>query len=309
MARVRQAGESGFTFVEIALVLTVFALIVGAVLVGQGVLRQAEIQSLISDFDRYAKAVALYKDKYGYRPGDDAVAATRWGRDTWCSTVSTPNTELPVSMSGQQSAFNTRKKTTCGGNGNGFLGGSLSGTSFATPLMMQGGSNEFRESTRAWQHLANSGFVPGTFSGVSSLWIKSPDTQWVTWLSDAQVPRAGIHPKAGFTFSFSHPIDSSSRDPGGTVHSGVFPGQYGHLISFRGPGGTSAAQIGSLSALDAADIDTKIDDGLPGTGKLLTPTPNYSLSPHCATSGDPAAARYKTTQEGLSCILILVLGP
>lgn len=309
MAYARRIRSSGFTFVEIAIVLTVFALIVGAVIVGQGILRQAEIQSLISDFDRYAKAVTLYQEKYSYRPGDDPAAATRWGRDTWCSTASMPNSELPVSMSGQQAAFTTRKKSTCGGNGNGFLGSSQSGTSYATPLLMQGGSYEFRESTRAWQHLANSGFIPGTFAGVSATWIKNPDTVWVSWVSDAQAPRAGIHPKAGFTFSFSHPIDSMNRDPGGTVHTGVYPGQYGHLISFRGPGGSSNAQIGSLSALDAADIDNKIDDGLPGTGALRVPTPSYSLTPDCSTSSDPAAARYKTEHEGLSCILMFVMAP
>lgn len=309
MAMAPRVRANGVTLIEMVIVLTVFALIIGAVLIGRGILRQAEIQSLISDVDRYAKAVALYQDKYGNRPGDDPAAATRWGKDTWCSTASMPNTELPVSMSGQQAAFNTRKKATCGGNGNGFLGSSQSGSSFATPLMMHGGSNEFRESTRAWQHLANSGFVPGTFSGVSSIWIKSPDTQWVTWVSDAQAPRTSVHPKAGFTYSFSHPIDSMNRDPGGTAHSGAYPGQYGHLISYRGPGGSSNAQIASLSALDAADIDNKIDDGLPGTGSLRAPTPHFSLTPNCASSADPAAAHYKTAHEGLSCILIFVIGP
>lgn len=307
MGNARHENKVGVTLIETVIVLTVFALVIGVVLIGRGILRQAEIQALIGDFDQYAKAVALYKDKYDYRPGDDPGAATRWGKDTWCSTATMPNTELPVSMSGQQSAFTARKKVTCGGNGNGFLGSSRVGTLYATPLLMQGGSNEFRESTRAWQHLANAGFVPGSFSGVSASWIKSPDTQWVTWVSDAQIPRTGIHPRAGFTYSFSYPIDSMNRDPGGTVHSGAYPGQYGHLISYRGPGGSSNAQIASLSALDAADIDNKIDDGLPGTGGLRTPTPNYSLTPNCATTADPAAAHYRTETEGLSCILMLVL--
>jgi prepilin-type N-terminal cleavage/methylation domain-containing protein len=69
-AHIHRKNEAGFTLVELSIVLVIIGLIVGGVLVGQDMIRAAEIRSTISQIERYNSAVNTFRDKYGNLPGD-----------------------------------------------------------------------------------------------------------------------------------------------------------------------------------------------------------------------------------------------
>jgi prepilin-type N-terminal cleavage/methylation domain-containing protein len=64
-------NEKGFTLVEIAIVLVIIGLILGAILKGQAMIDNAKIKRVKSDVDGIVAAVFSYQDKYNYLPGDD----------------------------------------------------------------------------------------------------------------------------------------------------------------------------------------------------------------------------------------------
>ncbi|MAR56444.1 MAG: hypothetical protein CMM93_04610 [Rickettsiales bacterium] len=62
--------ESGFTLVELAIVLVIIGLIVGGVLVGQDLIKAAEIRATVSDLEKFNAASTTFRDKYSGYPGD-----------------------------------------------------------------------------------------------------------------------------------------------------------------------------------------------------------------------------------------------
>lgn len=72
--------QSGFTLIEIAIVLIIIGLLLGGVLKGQTMVKNAKIKRLAADAQGLAGATHAYVDSYWALPGDDA-AATRWGTD------------------------------------------------------------------------------------------------------------------------------------------------------------------------------------------------------------------------------------
>ena len=73
------ARNSGFTLIEIAIVLVIIGLILGGVLKGQEMITNAKIKRVVNDFDGVAAAVFSYQDRYAALPGDDNRANARWG--------------------------------------------------------------------------------------------------------------------------------------------------------------------------------------------------------------------------------------
>jgi prepilin-type N-terminal cleavage/methylation domain-containing protein len=70
--------QSGFTLVEIAIVLVIIGLLLGGILKGQEMITQARIKNVINDFNGITAAYFSYQDRYRAIPGDDAGAPTRW---------------------------------------------------------------------------------------------------------------------------------------------------------------------------------------------------------------------------------------
>jgi prepilin-type N-terminal cleavage/methylation domain-containing protein len=70
--------QSGFTLVEIAIVLVIIGLLLGGILKGQEMITQARIKNVINDFNGITAAYFSYQDRYRAIPGDDLGAPTRW---------------------------------------------------------------------------------------------------------------------------------------------------------------------------------------------------------------------------------------
>lgn len=71
--------QSGFTLIEIAIVLVIIGLLLGGVLKGQEMIENAKIKNLRNDYQGVAAAYYAYRDRYSTAPGDDvsATAAIR----------------------------------------------------------------------------------------------------------------------------------------------------------------------------------------------------------------------------------------
>lgn len=71
--------QSGFTLIELAIVLVIIGLLLGGVLKGQELITQAKIKNVIADFNGITAAYYGYQDRYKSIPGDDSGACVRWG--------------------------------------------------------------------------------------------------------------------------------------------------------------------------------------------------------------------------------------
>lgn len=78
--------ESGFTLIEIAIVLVIIGLLLGGVLQGQQLIENSRVKNATNTFNGIAAAAFSYQDRYGRMPGDDGNAAALIARGgNWAS--------------------------------------------------------------------------------------------------------------------------------------------------------------------------------------------------------------------------------
>jgi len=70
--------QTGFTLVEIAIVLVIVGLLIGGVLKGQEMITNAKLKRIESDGAGLAAAMFSYQDRYLQLPGDDNAAVSRF---------------------------------------------------------------------------------------------------------------------------------------------------------------------------------------------------------------------------------------
>ena len=66
----KRNNQAGFTLVELAIVLVIIGLIVGGVLVGQDLIKAAEIRSTVSQYEKLNAAVNTFRTRFNGIPGD-----------------------------------------------------------------------------------------------------------------------------------------------------------------------------------------------------------------------------------------------
>src|SRR5450759_5282978 len=69
-------NQSGFTLIEIAIVLVIIGLLLGGVLKGQELINSAKVKNLATDFRNIPLFIYGYQDKFKALPGDDTAVAT-----------------------------------------------------------------------------------------------------------------------------------------------------------------------------------------------------------------------------------------
>ena len=74
----RELRERGFTLVELAIVMVIIGVMIGAVLKGQAMIDNARMSRVYSDYGNISAAMFAYYDRYNRNPGDDPTASTRW---------------------------------------------------------------------------------------------------------------------------------------------------------------------------------------------------------------------------------------
>ena len=81
-----QSQQSGFTLVEIAIVLVIIGLLLGGILKGQELINSAKVKNIANDFRVIPTYIYAYQDKFRALPGDDAQADTHVTGATVSST-------------------------------------------------------------------------------------------------------------------------------------------------------------------------------------------------------------------------------
>lgn len=72
--------QSGFTLVELAIVLVIIGLILAAVLKGQEMIQNAKVKNVVNDLRGVSTAYYAYQDRYKAIPGDDATPQNHLGQ-------------------------------------------------------------------------------------------------------------------------------------------------------------------------------------------------------------------------------------
>lgn len=68
--------QTGFTLIELAIVLVIIGLLLGGVLKGQELINSAKVKNMAADFKNIQVYIYGYQDRYRALPGDDRVAST-----------------------------------------------------------------------------------------------------------------------------------------------------------------------------------------------------------------------------------------
>jgi prepilin-type N-terminal cleavage/methylation domain-containing protein len=135
--------KSGFTLVELAIVLVIIGLLVGGVLQGQALIEQAQIRAVIAQLREYDTAVNTFRAKYDNSLPGDIENAHAFGLDK------------------NQSGDLNVARTDCpnfDGNGDGPLSIASSCDSSSGSIDLLG------EALNFWVHLSNIGLIKGNFS-------------------------------------------------------------------------------------------------------------------------------------------------
>ena len=86
--------QSGFTLVEIAIVLVIIGLLLGGVLKGQELINNAKVKNLSNDFRGVSSFVYAYQDRFRALPGDDRAATTHLNGGTNAAAASLGNARI-----------------------------------------------------------------------------------------------------------------------------------------------------------------------------------------------------------------------
>ena len=68
--------NSGFTLIEMAIVLVIIGLLLGGVLKGQALIDSSKVTSMIKQMDQLKVAIYTFQDRYHAMPGDMSNAST-----------------------------------------------------------------------------------------------------------------------------------------------------------------------------------------------------------------------------------------
>ncbi len=258
--------KKAFSLVELSIVLVILGLLVGGVLSGQSLIRAAELRAATNEYSRYVTAVQSFRDKYFALPGDMNNATRFWGNLGGTNCVNSAGTAAVATG-------------TCDGNGNGIIVNSAAAAS------------QTAEGYQFWRQLAFAGFIEGTYTGIVG----------AGGIEDAllgiNVPRSKLN-NAGWS------VWNSTIGAFGDTQT--YFADYGNMLEL----GTKVAGSRTFGSLfkpeELWNIDTKTDDGRPGTGRLIArENANFSgaAASKCTTStaNNDYAGAYNLSNSGVIC--------
>jgi len=147
--RTRNQKRSGFTLVELAIVLVIIGLIVGGILVGQDLIKAATVRATLSDLEKYNSASTAFRTKYGGLPGDLLSTYAQQ-----CGFIAGPTATFPG-----------RDGSAGAGDGNGLVEGCVPGSNALT-------INLGCETALFWVDLSTAGLIPqrlASYAGTTAL--------------------------------------------------------------------------------------------------------------------------------------------
>jgi prepilin-type N-terminal cleavage/methylation domain-containing protein len=245
---VRQTHEEGFTLIEMSIVLVIIGLIIGSVLAGQDLIRSAGERATISQIEKYNTAVNTFRGKYGALPGDlNSQVATQYG-------------------------FYPRGSNPGEGDGNGIIEG-YSYANSNTSGIYQGGQPG--ETTIFWDDLTtanglNVNMIEGGFSLAGSNygnWSTITGPALGAWIPEAKLGGGN------YVYVWSGGVGQGT---GGSItgsNNGINYFGITNIANGLNPPfyqANFANNVAGLTVRQAYDIDKKMDDGMPSTGRVTS---------------------------------------
>lgn len=163
-------NQSGFTLIEIAIVLVIIGLLLGGVLKGQELINSAKVKNLANDIRGISAAIYAYQDRFKASPGDDRAANTHVNGGTNATTPDAAN-----------------------------IGNSRINGSFASVTNTD-------ETFLVWQHLRLAGLITGTPDIASGDYIPRNAEGGIIGVTADPVLTAPTTPYAGSLFICSRGI-------------------------------------------------------------------------------------------------------
>lgn len=227
-------------------------------------IKHAGLRELVGQVGKYDALVYKFRSKYGYLPGDMPNATSVWGKDAHCP-----------SDAGQPSTTGT-----CNGNGDGIINNIGEGST---------------EALQFWRQLALAGFIEGSYSGVNA---------------DAANMLSG---KVGNNLPLAKQIDSAhssyeswwdslkfwkrekAREPRWSI--GHMDGKNFFILGDLSADGSASQPV--MYPAVAMNIDSKLDDGEPYTGRVR------AFAGLDCTISENGKARYNYALQSNACALAI----
>jgi prepilin-type N-terminal cleavage/methylation domain-containing protein len=223
--------SSGFTLIELSVVLVIIGLIASGILIGRDLIRSAEMRKVQSQFEAINSAVNTFQNKYNCLAGDCANATTFFGADPTCSVH-------PGYF------FNdTPGAPTCNGDGDGRLDA----------------NNTYYEMTTFWQHMAYAGLLSGSYTGGWPTAAQQP-----AFIPGVNTPEVLGQNSYWLAFDGDNSVLFKSIPGFATT---IVPGSFGTVLGVNGY--SVNGQLRMFTPTEAQALDTKYDDGNPASGHIL----------------------------------------
>lgn len=233
-------ANSGFTLIELSIVLVIIGLIVGGVLVGQDLIKAAEIRATVSQIEKYDAAANTFRNKYNGLPGD-LLNPTNFFTD----------------MAGMQAGVSPDGDSL------------LEANAHATGLAAGFGS----ETALFWGQLARANLIADATTTIVSFASNAA----IGTIGDGHMPQAKlgagnrihIGSNSGLNYYVILTMDGTTDV---TVNTGAIDAQHG------------------LTPNSAFQLDTKLDDGNPTTGRVISVAEDVAISAAGGGSASPNGA-------------------
>lgn len=252
------ARQQGFTLIEMSIVLVIIGLIVGGVLVGQSLINAAAVRAQISQIEKFNTAVNTFWGKYGYLPGDI--------KDPDASSF----------------GFQARGLNPGQGDGNSVIEGTD-----GTPTGHSGGREGAGETVMFWVDLSTAGLIDGSFNAASPTVPAALLTTSSSPALSAFFPPGKVG-QGNYVYIWSGGISGSSSSANDSLN------YFGlsSITQWSSAGGLAANP--GLTVQQAYSIDTKIDDGLPQSGRAMATyylgSPRWADAPYNGGQSAPGNA-------------------
>lgn len=233
--------QQAFTLLEMSIVIVIIGLILGGILVGQNMIKSAELNNIMVQKEQYVSAIKQFQDKYKGLPGDIYNATSFWPEDT-TGDVWSGSTGSEVEN----------------GNGDGKIAGALLGATV---------SPDGYEAHTAWRHLALAGLIEGEYTGA----YESSGTVTVT--PGVRVPKADYadNKNAGWHIAYF------GNNPGELYPGKYGHALFMATGSFR----ADVDDKDFMAVEDMHNLDIKFDDSHPYIGNIRTGKEGNSWSAGC----------------------------
>lgn len=254
-------NNSGFSLLELSIVLVIIGLLAGGIVGGQSLVRASELRSISAGYQTFLSARNAFREKYAAIPGDMRNATRFWGRMVNAAHCVT-NSSAAVATNG-----------TCDGNGDSLVADAAA-------------ASQSGETFQFWRQLALAGMIEGSYTGLAGA-TNAKDYDFGTNAPESKIS------SVGWAASFEN--NSANSLPQ------VFVRNYMNALTIGGDDGIYADGA-FLKPEEAWSLDSKLDDGKPGTGAVQAYPAGFGCN-DAATNSD-FTAPYTLSSTATACSLL-----